>query len=229
MSGTLMTDVSVSSRPVTEAPLREGRGVRGGELLGAARRVFERDGSHAATVSSIVQMAGLSQGAFYLYFADKKAIFAALQEEMATLLRRRIYWATRDESDPGRRLEAGLRAYFEFYDEYRAWNHRLTIEGLGIDESFEARQVELYETLAGGFQATLTELGVGGPDLAAAALIGLAAQVAYWHHHQRRGQPPLTAASLSPARPRLFLHGPPSLAKPSAQRSTPSAPTPKPF
>jgi len=114
--------------------------VRRGELLEAARRVFERDGYHAATVSSIVQLAGLSQGAFYLYFVDKKAVFAALQEEMATLLRRRIYWATRDESDPARRLTAGLTAYFEFYDEYRNWMRRLTFEGLGIDETFEARR-----------------------------------------------------------------------------------------
>src|SRR5437016_6135124 len=154
MSGTLMTDVSVSSRPMTESPLTERQWVRRGELLEAARRVFERDGYHAATVSSIVQMAGLSQGAFYLYFGDKKAVFAALQEEMATLLRRRIYWATRNQSDPASRLTAGLTAYFEFYDEYRNWMRRLTVEGLGIDESFEARQVQLYETLAGGLNAT---------------------------------------------------------------------------
>src|SRR5438105_15957863 len=138
MSGTLGTGVSVGSRPMTESPLTERQWVRRGELLGAARRVFERDGYHAATVSSIVQLAGLSQGAFYLYFADKKGVFAALQEEMATLLRRRIYWATRDEADPARRLQAGLTAYFEFYEEYRSWMRRLTLEGLGIDASFEA-------------------------------------------------------------------------------------------
>src|SRR5437762_13709422 len=108
MSGTLMTDVSVSSRPMTESPLTERQWVRRGELLEAARRVFERDGYHAATVSSIVQLAGLSQGAFYLYFGDKKAVFAALQEEMATLLRRRIYWPTRDASEPAWRPDAGL-------------------------------------------------------------------------------------------------------------------------
>src|SRR5439155_664804 len=142
MSDTLVTDVSVSSRPITESPLTERQWVRRGELLEAARRVFERDGYHAATVSSIVQLAGLSQGAFYLYFGDKKAVFAALQEEMATLLRRRIYWATRDESDPARRLEAGLNAYFEFYDEYRNWLRRVTVDGLGIDERFQARQVQ---------------------------------------------------------------------------------------
>src|SRR3989442_5705163 len=148
MSGTLVTDVSVSSRPMTESPLTEPQWVRRGELLEAARRVFERRGSHDATVSSIVQMAGLSQGAFYLYFIDKKAVFAALQEEMATLLRRRIYWATRDESNPAVRLTAGLTAYFEFYDEYRNWMRRLTVEALGIDESFEAPHVQLSETLA---------------------------------------------------------------------------------
>src|SRR5207248_1826036 len=184
MSDRLVTDVSVSSRPITESPLTERQWVRHGELLEAARRVFERDGYHAATVSSIVQMAGLSQGAFYLYFGDKKAVFAALQEEMATLLRRRIYWATRNQSDPASRLTAGLTAYFEFYDEYRNWMRRLTVEGLGIDESFEARQVQLYETLAGGFAPTLGELGVRLPAVAAAALIGMPSQVAYRNPHQ---------------------------------------------
>ena len=215
MSATLVTDVSVTSRPITESPLTERRWVRRGELLEAARRVFERDGYHAATVSSIVQLAGLSQGAFYLYFVDKKAVFAALQEEMATLLRRRIYWATRDEFDPARRLTAGLTAYFEFYDEYRNWMRRLTFEGLGIDETFEARQVQLYETLAGGFAPTLGELGVRAPAVAAAALIGMASQVAYWKHYQSQGGPPMTATTLAQACASLFLHGAASIPIPS--------------
>jgi AcrR family transcriptional regulator len=182
--------------------------------LEAARRVFERDGYHGTAVSAIVQTAGLSQGAFYLYFSDKRAVFAALQEEMATLLRRRIYWATRDEADPAARLHAGLAAYFEFYDEYRAWNHRLIIEGLGIDESFEARQAELYETLAIGFRPTLTQLEVRTPELAAAALIGLASQVAYWNHFQRAGQPLMKPQALAQACASLFLRGAPSITTP---------------
>ncbi|HEX3628831.1 MAG TPA: helix-turn-helix domain-containing protein [Candidatus Dormibacteraeota bacterium] len=212
--------MSVSSRPTAATPLTERQWVRRGELLEAARTVFERDGYHAATVSAIVQAAGLSQGAFYLYFGDKKAVFAALQEEMATLLRRRIYWATREQAHPAPRLEAGLREYFEFYREYQAWNHRLLTEGLGIDPTFEARQVDLYETLAGGFAPTLAELGVAEPDFAAAALIGLAAQVAYWHHHQRLGEPALSTTALAQACAGLFLNGAPSLTKPIAQGGT---------
>ena len=202
--------MSVSSRPTSSGTLTERQWVRRGELLEAARRVFERDGYHGATVSAIVQAAGLSQGAFYLYFSDKRSVFAALQEEMATLLRRRIYWATRDEGDAAARLEAGLTAYFEFYEEYRAWNHRLMIEGLGIDASFEARQAELYETLAIGFRPTLLELAVPTPELAAAALIGLASQVAYWNHYQRAREPSMAPRALSQACAGLFLRGAPS-------------------
>src|SRR3989442_13209657 len=124
---------------------------------------------------------------------------------MATLLRRRIYWATRDEYNPAVRLTAGPTAYFEFYDEYRNWMRRLTVEGLGIDESFEARQVQLYETLAGGFAPTLGELGVRAPALAAAALIGMASQVPYWKHYRSPRGPPMTATTHTQAWARLFL------------------------
>ncbi|MDQ6882844.1 MAG: TetR/AcrR family transcriptional regulator [Candidatus Dormibacteraeota bacterium] len=196
--------MSVSIRTAAADPVTPRQWVRRGELLEAARRVFERDGYHAATVSAIVQAAGLSQGAFYLYFPDKKAVFEALQAEMATLLRRRIYWATRDERDPRVRLEAGLRSYFEFYAEYRAWNRRLTTEGLGIDAGFEARHAALNSTLVDAFEPTFTELGVTEPALAGFSLIGMASQVAYAQ--------PFTLASLAPAAlaracARLFLDG----------------------
>jgi AcrR family transcriptional regulator len=191
--------------------LTERQWVRRGELLEAARRVFERDGYHGTTVSAVVQAAGLSQGAFYLYFADKKAVFAALQEEMATVLRRRIFWATRDEADARRRLVAGLQAYFEFYEEYAAWNRRLTVEGLGIDESFEARQTDLHQTLAAAFQPTLDELGVTATTVAAFALLGMAAQIAYWQQFQRQAELPMTPTALAQACASLFLNGAPSI------------------
>jgi AcrR family transcriptional regulator len=198
--------VSVTIRPAIGAPITERQWVRRGELLAAARRVFERDGYHAATVSAIVQAAGLSQGAFYLYFPDKKAIFAALQDEMATLLRRRIYWATRDERDPAVRLEAGLRSYFEFYAEYAEWNRRLQTEGLGIDASFEARQADLNQSLVLAFGPTFAELGVADPVVAGFALIGMAQQLAY---AQRFGSltAPLSADALAQACARLFREG----------------------
>jgi AcrR family transcriptional regulator len=206
----MVTDVSVSSRSALDTTLTERQWVRRGELLEAARRVFERDGYHAATVSSIVQNAGLSQGAFYLYFNDKKAIFGALQEEMATLLRRRIYWATKDEKGARLRLVAGLRTYFEYYLEYSEYNRRLMVEGLGIDPAFEARHRDLYEMLVVAFRPTMEELGVAAPALAGFALIGMATELAYWQysHPARQRTDPQTLAQACAS---LFLNGAPSL------------------
>lgn len=59
-----------------------GRGRKGKEsrqrLLRAAVHEFAEHGYHDARVSRIVQGAGLAQGAFYLYFPSKEAIFAEL-------------------------------------------------------------------------------------------------------------------------------------------------------
>ena len=65
-----MTDVSVTSRAPSELPLTERQWVRRGELLEAARVVFERQGYHAATVSAIVQAAlhGYLAGKVELHF-----------------------------------------------------------------------------------------------------------------------------------------------------------------
>lgn len=203
--------MSVSSRQAAQ-PLTERQWVRRGELLEAARQVFERDGYHAAAVSSIVQSAGLSQGAFYLYFPDKKAIFLALQEEMATLLRRRIYWATRPVGDPRERVVAGLRSYFEYYEEYRDWNRRLLIEGLGIDRAVETNHQQLNETLAEGFRPTMLELGAVEPKAAAFTLIGMASQLAYWRFCHASA-PLMTTKSLAQVCAGLFLNG--AAAKPT--------------
>ena len=198
--------MSVSIRQAPGEGVSERQWVRRAELLEAARRVFEKGGYHAATVSAIVQAAGLSQGAFYLYFADKKAVFAALQEEMATLLRRRVYWATRDERAPAPRLEAGLRSYFEFYQEYSEWNRRLLTEGLGIDSSFESRQASLNRTLVQAFESTLGELGAADPVVAGFALIGMAQQLAYAQRFDPAGLPQ-TPIALAQACARLFCQG----------------------
>jgi AcrR family transcriptional regulator len=198
--------VSVTHQRQPVGPPSSRQWVRRGELLEAARQVFEREGYHGATVSAIVQAAGLSQGAFYLYFPDKKAAFGALQEEVATLLRRRIYWATKDVLDPAARVEAGLLAFFEFYAEYREWMRRLAIEGLAIDEAFERQHRELYDTLALGFSPTFQELRIPEPEVAAHALIGMAMELGYFAHFHpniRR----LTSEQLAQATAALFLRG----------------------
>ncbi|HEY4126312.1 MAG TPA: TetR/AcrR family transcriptional regulator [Rhizomicrobium sp.] len=50
------------------------------ELMDAARRCFSRNGFHNTTTADIVREAGVSQGTFYLYFATKDDVIAALAD-----------------------------------------------------------------------------------------------------------------------------------------------------
>jgi AcrR family transcriptional regulator len=52
-------------------------------LLAAARRVFARDGYHAASVEDVAEEAGYSHGAVYSNFAGKLDLFLATFEEYA--------------------------------------------------------------------------------------------------------------------------------------------------
>ena len=49
------------------------------------------------------------------------------------------------------------------------------------------------------------------------ALLGMAAQVAYWQHFQRRDEPPMSAAELARACASLFLDGAASISIPLPQ------------
>lgn len=170
--------------------------VRQQQLMDAARDLFARKGFHETTVSEIVGQAGLGQGTFYLYFADKRSIFGAVVDGVFWGLRRRIWAATRNETDPRRRIRAGLQAYFEFYGELQDWHRLVYRQGLGIDPAFEEKQHELYRTLGEALQPALREaaaaggLGLPDPHVKAQALIGMAEHIAYWHYFVEDGAAP---------------------------------------
>jgi TetR/AcrR family transcriptional regulator, acrAB operon repressor len=51
-------------------------------ILDAARLVFRRDGVSRATLDSIAREAGVSKGAIYWHFENKKALFRALRDRV---------------------------------------------------------------------------------------------------------------------------------------------------
>jgi AcrR family transcriptional regulator len=84
---------------VAETPtiLQDRRDATRERLLKAARELFVTRGYHAARPQDIAKLAGLGQGTFYLYFADKKACFvafvAAARTELQTYVQRRVIGA----------------------------------------------------------------------------------------------------------------------------------------
>lgn len=59
------------------------RGLRSkGQLVEAARRVFERVGYFDATVDDIVKEAGIARGSFYTYFPSKREVFDLVEAQV---------------------------------------------------------------------------------------------------------------------------------------------------
>jgi len=99
-------------RPRTRPPEERRKG-----LMDAAERLFLAQGVAATTIEQITQGAGVSKGAFYLYFASKQQVRAALGERFGRSHLAHIQAATRRrrESDWWARLAAWTEASAGFY------------------------------------------------------------------------------------------------------------------
>ncbi len=63
---------------------------RTGQILTAAREVFQEKGYEDATVSDIVRRAGVAQGTFYLYFPSKKDVVVELARRPLGIVAQRL-------------------------------------------------------------------------------------------------------------------------------------------
>jgi AcrR family transcriptional regulator len=74
------------------------------DLLRAARSVFAEKGYHEAKIDDIVAIAGVATGTFYLYFRDKRALFAELVQGLFIRLGEAIL-----RVDPAADVEAQIK------------------------------------------------------------------------------------------------------------------------
>src|SRR3954462_10853780 len=79
-------------------------------ILGAAGRVFRREGYHAAGVDKVMEEAGLTAGGFYAHFASKQALLAEAVTTAAAEASRKIEQGLETRSGPDW-IEAFLSRY----------------------------------------------------------------------------------------------------------------------
>lgn len=82
-------------------------------ILGAARALFAEQGYEATPVEEILGRAGISKGAFYHHFPDKRELLAAVYEEIEGELTAMLAGVGRDHRDPIERIEAGCQAFLD--------------------------------------------------------------------------------------------------------------------
>ena len=98
------------SRPRTQA---DRLAVTRATLLREARLIFAASGYDAAATEEIVQRAKVTRGALYYHFKDKRAVFEAIVEEVASEIAAAIDKKAEPVGDPLQALIEGTRAFLD--------------------------------------------------------------------------------------------------------------------
>ncbi|MCA9668239.1 MAG: TetR/AcrR family transcriptional regulator [Myxococcales bacterium] len=160
---------------------------RWAQLVEAAREVFGRKGYHAATVDDITRAAGVAKGTFYLYFAEKPAVFYELIEqffEMVANIGAEVARDVNTRRDYYERVEDAARKLAQLFRENRDLVRLVYRESMGMDERLEQMVRTFYRQLA-AVEADNVRLGVElglfrddiDPALVAYAHIGMVERV----------------------------------------------------
>lgn len=158
-------------------------------ILDAALRVFASRGFHAASISDIVEDAGVARGTFYLYFESKDAVFVALLEGLLDHLSNHIIGVELGADAPAidKQLVATIRRVLETLRINRSLASILFREAVGLDQLVDKRMRGFYETLRGYIRISLEQGAAVGLvreidfDFAATCILGSVKQVVEHH------------------------------------------------
>jgi AcrR family transcriptional regulator len=145
-------------------------------LFEAAEAVFGELGYDNASVSMIVQRAGVAQGTFYRYFPDKKGIFVELVHSLNDRLREEVLAAMEGVSGRMNIERARLLAFFRFVRAHRNL-YRIVRQAEFVDEDlYRWYYQRLAEGYAHGLEGSMEagEIRRFDPELLAYALMGVA-------------------------------------------------------
>lgn len=116
----MLDDASGGTADDTRSPrlTPKGRDTRQ-RLLDAGRMLFARHGYAGVRISDITAEAGLSQGAFYRYFPDRRELMLELLRELTSEAFDfvRFPW---DAASPVKSVLESTKRYFEFFERNRA-------------------------------------------------------------------------------------------------------------
>jgi AcrR family transcriptional regulator len=156
------------------------KGERRQQILLASRDVFAKRGYHQTTIDDIVAEAGVARGTFYLYFDDKRAVFAELIERFSAQITMAIMRITTDDAarSVSDQVRENIRAIIGVALAERSMTKILFTDAVGIDADFDRKLAIFYDTVVGHLTESLKEgqaLGIvrdGEPRVLAYLTIG---------------------------------------------------------
>ncbi len=117
-------------------------------LLDAALNVFSKKGYHDTRLDEIVEEAGTSKGAVYLYFPNKEQLFLSLVDQFADLLERRVEEAISQQGRGIERVRAALVEVVQTFGKYRRPAKILLVQAVGLGSIFEKKRLQVNDRFA---------------------------------------------------------------------------------
>lgn len=180
---------TASTRPV--------RTDRRAQILRAAKQAFSQKGFHTASVSDIIERAGIARGTFYLYFESKRDVFDKLLEELLVELRQciRPIDLAPGGPQPVEQLKANILRVAELVLREPELFQLLLHQARALDAQSAAIVASFYERVLTMIERSLEHgMRIGlirpcNPAIISSCILGTVKEVAGWLIAQR-GQPP---------------------------------------
>jgi AcrR family transcriptional regulator len=132
-------------------------------LLRAARDVLVEEGYHHAKIDEIAARAGVAKGTYYLYFDDKRAIFAELVDGLVGRIEAAIVRVD-ERADLGAQVRHNIRATIAVLAEDLALARLVLGVTRGLDAAFDLAQVRRFNAYPSS-ELPNREACVTGPSL----------------------------------------------------------------
>jgi AcrR family transcriptional regulator len=147
------------------------------KLLDGALQAMDDRGFHATRVDDIVRHAGVSHGAFYLYFDDKQALFRILAAEAAEDMIARVEGLAVQEPPRGEELVDWLESFVDGYRRHgaviRAW-----MEDHARDRALRKVANDAFARIVGDLSAMVDSKALG--PLGSVAFLAMLERFAYF-------------------------------------------------
>lgn len=174
------------------------------QILRAATGVFAAKGYHRASVTDIINAAGIARGTFYLYFNGKREIFSELVDILTIRLSNSMSRIVIDDEHPPwtMQIKNNIARITTVLIEERELNQILYNHAMGLDEDFDKKIQQFYETITGRTEGAIKlgqEMGLVRkdvtPKIAALWTVGAAREVMY--QISREKKPKVSADKLA--------------------------------
>jgi len=161
------------SNAARKGPKQQRAKVTVAAILEATIRILEQEGSDATTTSRVAEVAGVSVGTLYQYFANREAILDALQDrefERATEMMNRVLarGAYRTDREVARAVIEGL---LELHSAAPALHRLLVMQALSVTPTERVQAFDMRIVAAVRSFLTLANRRIRRTNLDAAAFV----------------------------------------------------------